>query len=65
MIAERKFIHDAIDMVEPEQLGILYRVICQFIPEDVPYPDEIEAIKFGRSEIARGEFVRFEDIDWS
>ena len=62
MTAERQHLYDAINMVDAEQLGILYRVICQFIPEDMPYPDETEAIQKGRDEIARGEFVRFEDI---
>jgi len=53
-----------IDLVEEKQLDILYRVICQFIPEDMATPDEIEAIEKGRAEIAEGEFVCFEDIDW-
>ena len=63
MVDERRHLHDAIDMVEPEQLDILYRIVCQFIPEDIPYPDEIEAIQKGQEEIARGEYIRFEDLD--
>ena len=65
MVAERKYIYDAINMVDEKQLDVLYRVICQFIPEDMPYPDEIEAIEAGRAEISRGEFINFEDVDWS
>ena len=34
------------------------------IEEDDPTPDEIAAIMKARTEIAQGEFVRHEDIDW-
>ncbi len=35
------------------------------IPEDELVPDEIEAIEQARTEYARGEFIRHEDIDWN
>ena len=65
MLAQRQYIHNAIDLVEDTQLDILYKVICQFIPEDVATPDEIEAIIAGRAEIAGGDFVSYDEIDWS
>ena len=36
----------------------------EFMPEDEPTLDEIEAITKGREEIQKGEFVKHEDIDW-
>jgi len=39
--------------------------VFKFIPETMPLPDEIEAIRLGREEIKRGETVGHDDIDWS
>lgn len=44
--------------------NILYHPLSKFIPEDVPTPDEVDAIRIGREALDNGEFVRFEDIDW-
>lgn len=65
MNAQRQHLYHAIDLVEDTQLDILYRVICQFIPEDIATPEEIHAIAVGRAEIANGDFVKYNDIDWS
>ena len=45
--------------------SILYHLLAKFIPEDMPTLDEIEAIEAGRREIADGEYVRHDEIDWS
>ena len=34
----------------------------RMLPLDDPRPDEIEAIRRGRQEFARGEFIRLEDL---
>jgi hypothetical protein len=61
----RQHLHDVIDTINTKELDVLYHILCKFISEDTPYPDEIEAIKQGRAEIERGEYVRMEDIDWN
>ena len=60
----KQHLYDIIDMVDAKELSLLYHLVCKFIPEDIPYPDEIDAIKKGRAEIARGEYVSIEDVDW-
>ena len=60
----RQVLHDLIDVVEPREFDLLYRLLIKFIPEDNPTPDEIAAIEVGRREIERGEAVSHDDIDW-
>jgi len=60
----RQALHDLIDVVEPREFDILYHLLIKFIPEDLPTQDEINAIEIGRSEIAQGEIVDHDDINW-
>ena len=64
MNATRQQLRDIIDIVDSKELGVLYQVLIKFIPEDAPMSDEIEAIRFGREEIRRGETVNHDEIDW-
>jgi len=64
MNVNRQQLHELIDIVDSKELNIVYHLLTKFIPEDLPTPEEIVAIKKGREEIARGEFVRHEDINW-
>jgi len=65
MTATRQQLRDIIDVVDSNELGVLYQVLIKFIPETLPMPDEIEAIRIGREEIRRGETIRHDEIDWS
>ena len=65
MTATRQQLRDIIDIVDSNELGVLYQVLIKFIPEAIPMPDEIEAIRIGREEIKRGETVNHDDIDWN
>jgi hypothetical protein len=65
MTATRQKLRDIIDVVDSNELGVLYQVLIKFIPESAPMPDEIEAIRLGRDEIRRGEIVSHDEIDWS
>ena len=65
MVASREQLHDILDVVDSNELGVLYQVLVKFIPEDYPMPDEIEAILRGREEIANGEIVSHDDINWN
>lgn len=58
-------LHDMIDIVDTREYDVLYRLLAKFIPEDDPLPDEILAIEAGRAEIARGESVSHDDINWN
>ena len=65
MNVSRQQLHQLIDIVDSDELNIVYHLLTKFIPEDTPTSDEVEAIRIGREEFARGEYVRHEDIDWS
>jgi len=65
MVATRQQLRDIIDVVDSSELGVLYQVLVKFLPETAPLPDEIEAIRQGRTEILLGETVNHDDIDWS
>jgi len=40
-------------------------MVFEFIFEVKLLPDEAEAIRLGREEIRRGEFVSHDEIDWN
>jgi len=65
MTATRQQLRDIIDVVDSNELNVLYQVLIKFIPETVPMPDEAEAIRLGRDEIRRGETVSHDAIDWN
>ncbi|MCL2605153.1 MAG: hypothetical protein FWD90_11800 [Defluviitaleaceae bacterium] len=65
MTATRQQLRDIIDVVNSNELGVLYQVLIKFIPETMPTPDEVEAIRLGRDEIRRGETVGHDEINWN
>jgi len=65
MTATRQQLRDIIEIVDSNELSVLYQILIKFIPEAVPMPDEIEAIRLGREEISRGETVSHDEIDWN
>ena len=42
----------------------IYQLLIKFIPEDQPFPDEIEAISRGKREVEAREMENLEDIQW-
>ncbi|MCL1877275.1 MAG: hypothetical protein FWF80_00280 [Defluviitaleaceae bacterium] len=62
MTIERQKLHDMLEIVEENELLPLYYLLCKFIPADVATVEEIEAIQRGREQIARGEFVPFDEL---
>ena len=42
----------------------IYQLLIKFIPEDQPFPDEIEAISRGKREVEAWEMENLEDIQW-
>lgn len=64
MKINREQLYGLIDAIDVSEYNILYHLLSKFIPEDVPTPDEVDAIRVGREALDNGEFVRYEDIDW-
>jgi hypothetical protein len=64
MNINRQQLHDLVDALAVEELGVVYHVLTKFIPEDVPMADEIAAIAAGREAVQRGEIFSDSEIDW-
>lgn len=64
MEARREQLHILINTIDAEELDTVYKVLSKFVSEEEPSLDEKEAIRRGRAEFNRGEFVRHEEIDW-
>jgi hypothetical protein len=63
-MSTRQQLHTLVDMVDESGLNTLYNVMVRFIPEDEALPDEVEALRAADDEIARGEYVRQDEIKW-
>lgn len=63
--ATLKELHNLIDVVDPSEYEIIFRLLLKFIPEDLPLADEIEAIKELDLAIANGELLDESAIDWN
>lgn len=57
---ERSFI----ELMSEEDIETLYNVVVKFIPENVPLPDEIEAIERADKSIAKNGTVPHDAVDW-
>jgi len=64
MALTRQTLHDLVDIVDPSEFDIIYRLLVKFIPEDDALPDEIEAMRLAETEIANGETIPYDDVDW-
>lgn len=53
-----------IELVSEEDIETLYNVVVKFIPENVPLPDEIEAIERVDKSIAKNGTVPHDAVDW-
>ena len=56
--------HIAERLNEPEQILVL-ELIKRLLPDDVATAEDLRDIETARSELAKGEFVDFNDIDWN
>ena len=53
-----------IELVPEEDLETIYKVIIKFIPEEKPFPEEIEAIEKANKSIAEYGTISHEEINW-
>jgi hypothetical protein len=63
-MSTRQQLHTLVDMVDESGLDTLYNVMVRFIPEDDALPDEVEALRAADKEIACGEYVKHNEINW-
>lgn len=65
MSPTRQTLHNLIDIVDTNEVGIIYQLLMKFIPEDVAAPDEVAAIKTAHEQMVRGDVVGHSAIDWN
>ena len=53
-----------IELVPEKDIDTLYRVIVKFVPEVIPEPEELEAIRVGREDRAMNGTIPHETINW-
>lgn len=58
-------LHRLVDIVNPAEYDIVYKLLLKFIPETDPLSDEIEAIERLDAAIASGDTIKHGDIDWN
>ena len=60
----KEMLKGLIELVSEEDIETLYNVVVKFIPENVPLPDEIEAIERADKSIAKNGTVAHLAVDW-
>ena len=60
----KEMLKGLIELVSEEDIETLYNVVVKFIPENVPLPDEIEAIERPDKSIAKNGTVPHDAVDW-
>ena len=60
----KEILKNLIDLIDEKNVDEIYQLLIKFIPEDQPFPDEIEAISRGKREVKAGEVEKLEDIQW-
>ena len=60
----KEMLKGLIELVSEEDIETLYNVVVKFIPENVPLPDEIEAIEMADKSIAKNGTVPHDAVDW-
>lgn len=60
----KEMLKGLIELVSEEDIETLYNVVVKFIPENVPLPDEIEAIERADKIIAKNGTVPHDAVDW-
>ena len=60
----KEMLKGLIELVSEEDIETLYNVVVKFIPENVPLPDEIEAIERADKSIAKNGTVPHDAVAW-
>ena len=60
----RETLHSLVDIVYEKEIDTVYRILLKFVEEDVAAPDEVEAIREAKQDIASGDLYTHEEV-WS
>ena len=61
---KKEILKSLIDLIGDNDTETIFRVLIRFVPEDVPLPDEIEAITRVNQSLNTYETVSHEDVNW-
>ena len=56
--------HSLVNIVNEKEIDTVYRILLKFVEEDVASPDEVEAIRQAKQDIANGDMYTHEEV-WS
>ena len=60
----KEMLKNLIELVPEKDIDTLYRVIIKFVPEVIPEPEALEAIRTGRKDREMNGTIPHEAIDW-
>ena len=60
----KEMLKNLIELVPEKDIDTLYRVIIKFVPEVIPEPEELEAIRTGRKDREMNGTIPHGAIDW-
>ena len=61
---QKEILKNLIDMIDEKDTETIFRVLVRFVPEEVPLPDEIEAIVKANESIRDCGTISHDDINW-
>jgi len=53
-----------VDIVDNNDIDLVYQLLVRFTLEDAPLPDEIEAIKLADDSISKSGTIDYSEINW-
>ncbi len=60
----KEMLHGLIEMIDDDDIEVLYKVLVKFVPEVPPEPDEIQALENGRRDRTENGTIRRDAINW-
>ena len=60
----KETLKNLIDMLNDNDVDTIFKILIRFIPEDEPFPDEIEAISMANKSISEEGTISHDSIDW-
>jgi hypothetical protein len=60
----KEMLKGLIELVPEEDIETIYKFVVKFIPEEEPFPDEVEAIARANKSIAENGTIPHDAINW-
>ena len=60
----KELLKNLIDLIDEKDTETIFRVLVRFVSEDIPLPDEIEAILHADKDIELNGTLSHENINW-